>query len=62
MKKFEEGPAIDDWTVLAEMIAHDRWFWLRDRPIHPAMIRSMTWETLNRFMMRGALRIAVKLW
>lgn len=58
-KKFRPGETIRSWEFLAGHLRSGGWIYLRGRPKHPSVLRSMTYITIERFLYGGGLRYAV---
>lgn len=58
-RKYRPGAVIRDIQELLEWIyIEQRWVYLRDKPLHPGFIRSMTFEVVLRGVIAGNFRKA----
>jgi len=48
-----------DMLELSYWLEKDSWIYLYGRPKHPAFIKSMRYQTLEGFISKGILRLAI---
>jgi hypothetical protein len=58
-KRFSKGDKIILFSVLLEELGKNNWIYLRDRPIHPEMVKNMSLNTLMGAVQKGILYKAI---
>ena len=57
--KFKTGATIKSMKELTEHLGAGRWLYMHGTPKHPAVLRCMTYGTLEHFIRHGGLKVAV---
>jgi len=60
-RKFRPGERLWSMWGLECAIRDGNWIYLRDKPKHPSILENMTFATLQGFIRRGMLRVAVQI-
>jgi len=60
-KKYKQGAVIKTMSEVENITTHGEYLFMREKPIHPGWIQSMTFRTIWLFLKSNKLRKAIKI-
>jgi hypothetical protein len=57
-RKFKPGGKVDFFETVLAGLERKQWFYIHDKPVHPAVIGSMQLSTVLQLVESGSFRIA----